>query len=78
MEQFMMAFDTDLPPIVGQQISRSRAPARRGRNADRPDDCARRGDECELVVKGNLGGVQRDGSEANRTFQRATGRATRR
>jgi hypothetical protein len=59
MEQFMMAFDTDLAPIVGQQITlTSTNSAVVGPRIDLM--IARAAvNECEVVVKGNLGGVQR-------------------
>jgi len=59
MEQFMMAFDTDLAPIVGQQITLTSANS--GVVGPRIDLMIARAalNECDVVVKGNLGGVQR-------------------
>jgi hypothetical protein len=59
VEQFMLAFDTNLAPIVGQQITLTssnsatvspRILLMRQRAA---------AGECDVVVKGNIGGVQR-------------------
>jgi hypothetical protein len=59
MEQFMMAFDTNLAPIVGQQITlTSTSPASVGNRIGLLIARANL-NECELVVKGNLGGVPR-------------------
>src|SRR5438445_45610 len=59
MEQFMMAFDTDLAPIVGQQITlTSTSPAVVGNRITLMINRAA-ANECELVVKGNLAGEQR-------------------
>src|SRR5262245_15929903 len=70
MEQFMMAFDTDLAPIVGQQITlTSASPAVVGQRIDLMIARAAAG-ECELVVKGSLAGVQRGWvRQANGTFK---------
>jgi len=59
MEQFMMAFDTDLAPVVGQQVTL--ASSNGGTVGSRIDLLIARAalNECEIVVKGNLGGVQR-------------------
>ena len=59
MEQFMMAFDTNFAPIVGQQITlSSSSPAAVGQRIDLMIARAAQ-NECEVVVKGNLGGVHR-------------------
>jgi hypothetical protein len=56
MEQFLLAFDSNLAPIVGQQITLTR------RNIDaaqwRIDLLMKRADahECDLVAKNRLGG----------------------
>ena len=57
LEQFMMAFDSNLAPIVGQQITRD---ASNGGTTDpRITLLEQRADagECDLVVKGKVGGV---------------------
>jgi hypothetical protein len=59
MDAFMMAFDSNLAPIVGQQITRT---ASNGATVDpRIDLLAQRADagECDLVAKGMLAGVMR-------------------
>src|SRR5262245_977985 len=59
MEQFMMAFDTDFAPIVGQQITlASTSPASVGQRIDLMIARAAAND-CDLVVKGGLAGVER-------------------
>src|SRR5262249_30290601 len=59
MEQFMMAFDTDFAPIVGQQITlTSTSPAVVGQRIALLIARAAQ-NECDLVVKGNLNGVER-------------------
>src|SRR5581483_2542285 len=59
MEEFMMEFDSNLAPIVGQQITlASGSPASVGSRITLMIQRAA-ANECELVVKGNLGGVQR-------------------
>jgi YVTN family beta-propeller protein len=70
MEQFMMAFDTDLAPIVGQQATlTSTSPVEVGQRISLM--IARAAfNECDLVVKGNLAGVQRGWvRQANGTFR---------
>ena len=59
MEQFMLAFDSNLAPIVGQQITLTATSA--GAVDTRIDLMIARAalGECELVVKGNLAGEQR-------------------
>jgi hypothetical protein len=57
LETFMMAFDSNLAPIVGQQITRNAA---NGATVDpRITLLEQRADagECDLVVKGQVGGV---------------------
>jgi YVTN family beta-propeller protein len=70
MEQFMMAFDTDLAPIVGQQITlTSTNSAIAGPRINLLIARATL-NECELVVKGNLAGAQRGWlRQANGTFK---------
>ena len=70
MEQFMLAFDTDLAPIVGQQVSLTSTNA--GVAGSRIDLLRTRAstpfvsqilgagqNECDLVVKGTVGGVEK-------------------
>ncbi len=70
MEQFMLAFDTDLAPVVGQQVSLTSTNA--GVAGSRIDLLRTRADtpfvsqilganqnECDLVVKGTIGGVEK-------------------
>src|SRR3989442_202011 len=69
MEQFMMAFDTDLAPIVGQQITLTSTNS--GVAGPRIQLMIDRAavNECEVAVKGNLGGVERGWlRQANGTF----------
>ena len=70
MEQFMMAFDTNLAPIVGQQVTLTNSNnATAGPRVSLLVARAAQND-CELVVKGNLGGVQRGWLRlANGTFR---------
>jgi hypothetical protein len=66
----MMAFDTDFAPMVGQQITlTSTSPAAVGTRISLM--IARAAvNECDLVVKGNLAGVQRGWvRQANGTFK---------
>jgi DNA-binding beta-propeller fold protein YncE len=59
LEAFMMAFPTNLAPIVGQQITIGPgSPAVVGQRVDLLIQRAAQ-NECEVVVKGNLGSVQR-------------------
>src|SRR5437899_10946396 len=59
LEQFVLAFDSNLAPIVGQQITlTSTNAATAGGRIDLLIARAVAG-ECEVVVKGNLGGEQR-------------------
>jgi DNA-binding beta-propeller fold protein YncE len=59
LEAFVLAFPTNLAPIVGQQITiRPGSPAPVGQRIDLLIQRAAQ-NECEVVVKGNLGGVQR-------------------
>ncbi len=59
LEAFMMAFDSNLAPIVGQQITRTGSNA--GVANPRLDLLRQRADagECDLVVKGRIGGEDR-------------------
>ena len=70
VEQFMLAFDSDLPPVVGQQLTlgANRNPAITARlalllaraAAPYPSKLLGTGArECEVVVKGSVGGVER-------------------
>jgi len=59
LEQFVLAFDSNLAPVVGQQVTRSR-------RSDGPVDvridlliARAAAGECDLVVKGNLAGEDR-------------------
>ncbi len=70
MEQFMMAFDTNLAPIVGQQVTLTSANS--SVVGPRIDVMIARAalNECDVVVKGNLAGVQRGWvRQANGTFK---------
>src|SRR5262249_386855 len=70
MEQFMMAFDTDLAPIVGQQITLTSSNG--GTAGPRIDLLIARAavNECEVAVRGTLAGVQRGWPRlANGTFE---------
>jgi YVTN family beta-propeller protein len=70
MEQFMMAFDTNFAPIVGQQITLTSTNS--GTVGPRIDLMIARAalNECDLVVKGNLSGVQRGWlRQANGSFK---------
>jgi DNA-binding beta-propeller fold protein YncE len=59
VEQFMLAFDSDLFPIVGQQITlTSTNAATAGPRIDLLTARAAAG-ECDLIVKGTIDGVQR-------------------
>jgi hypothetical protein len=59
VEQFMLAFDSNLAPIVGQQVTlTSTNGATVGPRIDLMIARAAAG-ECDLVVKGNVGGLQR-------------------
>ena len=59
VEQFLLAFDSNLAPIVGQQITLSSTNASTaGPRIDLLIARAAAG-ECELTVKGTIGGVQR-------------------
>ena len=59
MEDFVLAFDSDLAPIVGQQVTLSSSNA--GTVGPRIDLILARAaaGECDVVVKGNIGGQQR-------------------
>jgi len=59
VEKFLLAFDTDLPPIVGQQITLSGVTAATAN--PRIDLLEARADagECDVVVKGIVGGEAR-------------------
>jgi hypothetical protein len=70
MEQFMMAFDTDLAPIVGQQITLTSTNAATVGPRINLLIARAAANECELVVKGNLTGQQRGWLRlANGTFK---------
>jgi DNA-binding beta-propeller fold protein YncE len=59
MEAFMMAFDSNLAPIVGQQITRT---STNGATVDpRVTLLVQRADagECDLIAKGQVGGTER-------------------
>jgi len=59
VEQFLFAFDSNLKPVVGQQVTLSNtAPAAASTRADLLVARANAGD-CDVVIKGNLGGLQR-------------------
>src|SRR5262249_30778563 len=59
MEDFLLAFDSNLAPIVGQQVTRSAASTRAvDKRIALLIERAAAG-ECDLVVKGNLGGQSR-------------------
>ncbi|HZR81880.1 MAG TPA: hypothetical protein VFD92_12340 [Candidatus Binatia bacterium] len=59
IEQFLLAFDSNLAPIVGQQVTRSAASNRAvDRRIELLSQRAATG-ECDLVVKGNLSGQSR-------------------
>src|SRR5690606_20588078 len=70
VEQFMLAFDTDLAPIVGQQVTLTSANSAVAvpriallmQRAQTPFTSAILGpgvNECDLVVKGTVGGVEK-------------------
>ena len=60
VEQFMLAFDTNLAPIVGQQITLTGEQRRRRRAAHRPARSrAPALSECDLIVKGTVAGEAR-------------------
>jgi hypothetical protein len=71
LEQFIFAFDTALAPIVGQQVTLTAANGGVGGVAARLDLLRQRADtsfvwadhpgvrECDLAVKGNVGGIAR-------------------
>ena len=60
LEQFMLPFDTNLAPIVGQQITLTSANAADGRTAHRPARSPRAAaGECDVVVKGTIAGEPR-------------------
>jgi len=70
LQRFVLAFDTDFAPIMGQQITLTPTS---GTNVNtRIDLLLQRDDvlECEVVVKGTLAGLQRGGYRLpNGTFQ---------
>ena len=59
MEAFMLAFDSNLAPIVGQQITLTADQRGHRRAAHRPADSQRGRGRCDLVVKGVLAGEAR-------------------
>jgi DNA-binding beta-propeller fold protein YncE len=59
VEQFLFAFDSNLKPVVGQQVTLSNSsPSAASTRANLLVARANAGD-CDLVIKGNLGGLQR-------------------
>jgi hypothetical protein len=61
VEQFMFAFDSNLKPVVGQQVTLSNSsPASATTRADLLNARAAAGD-CDVVIKGILGGLSRGG-----------------
>ena len=59
MEQFMLAFDSNLKPVVGQQVTVSNtSPAAASTRATLLNTRAQAGD-CDLIMTGTLGGKQR-------------------
>ncbi len=61
VEQFLLAFDTNLKPVVGQQVTLSNSsPSSANTRAALLVARAEAGD-CDVIVKGNFGGIQRGG-----------------
>lgn len=61
VEQFLLAFDTNLKPVVGQQVTISNSsPSSASTRASLLVARAEAGD-CDVIVKGNFGGIQRGG-----------------
>jgi YVTN family beta-propeller protein len=61
VEQFLLAFDTNLKPVVGQQVTISNSsPSSASTRAALLVARAEAGD-CDVIVKGNFGGIQRGG-----------------
>jgi len=61
VEQFLLAFDTNLKPVVGQQVTISNSsPSSASTRAGLLVARAEAGD-CDVIVKGNFGGIQRGG-----------------
>ncbi len=61
VEQFMLAFDSNLKPVVGQQVTISNSsPSSASTRAGLLVARAEAGD-CDVIVKGNFGGIQRGG-----------------
>ncbi len=58
VEQFMLAFDSNLKPVVGQQVTVSSSPSIAATRADLLVARAAAGD-CDVIIKGNLGSLQR-------------------
>ncbi len=58
VEQFLFAFDTNLKPVVGQQVTVTSSPSLAATRADLLMARAAAGD-CDVVIKGNLGSIQR-------------------
>ena len=58
VEQFILAFDSNLKPVVGQQVTVVSSPSVAATRADLLVARAAAGD-CDVVIKGNLGGLQR-------------------
>jgi hypothetical protein len=59
LEQFVLAFDTDLAPIVGQQVTRNERASRIVDARIKLLVARAAAGECDLVVKGNLAGEER-------------------
>jgi hypothetical protein len=61
VEQFLLAFDSNLKPVVGQQVTLSNSsPSTANLRAGLLVARAEAGD-CDVIVKGNFGGIQRGG-----------------
>ena len=58
VEQFLLAFDSNLKPVVGQQVTVTSTPSVAATRADLLMARAAAGD-CDVVIKGNLAGFQR-------------------
>ena len=61
LEQFVLAFDTNLAPVVGQQVTRSAAVTTGGGRLDLLITRATQFGECDIVVKGTIAGEERGG-----------------
>jgi DNA-binding beta-propeller fold protein YncE/mono/diheme cytochrome c family protein len=71
LERFVLVFDSNLAPIVGQQVTlRAGSPAGVTNRLDLMIERAQVADECEVIVKGVLDGEARGGLRlADGTFQ---------